>query len=362
MPRLYQQRLSPECVSIVIPVYNGGKAFEHCLESVSCSISRPMEVIVVDDGSSDQSAVLARGLGYRVISTSGRCGPATARNLGAKHARGELLFFVDADCSIKPDTIDKLGAIFSDHPAIDAIVGSYDETPSAPGLLSQYKNLLHHYMHQTSGSEGSTFWGACGAIRREVFEEFGGFDRTYSKASIEDIELGYRLVAAGRKIRMCPELQVTHHKRWQPLNLFYTDVFLRAIPWSKLILKSSGMNNSLNTSIAARLRVALSGLIVASLVGALFLPALLWLAVILVGILIVADWSILNWFYRKKGFWFTAAILPWHWLSHFYSGVSFAWVASMHTLDNLCGSKTQTDAQNLEENLIEAAAERSIST
>lgn len=328
-------------ISIIVPVYNGGKAFEHCLDSLKSLEPPPLEIIVVDDGSTDQSALLAARQGFRVISTSGRSGPANARNLGAKHAQGDLLFFVDADCSVMPDTIQRVKIIVGKNPYLDAFVGSYDDSPTAEGLLSKYKNLLHHYMHQKSGPVGSTFWGACGVIRRDIFEQFGGFNRTYSKASIEDIELGCRLIAAGKKIGMCPELQLTHHKRWRPLNLLYTDIFLRAIPWSRLILRSQKMENSLNTSKAARVRVFLSGLIVALVFGSLFFPSLLWLVAAASVILLSVDWPILSWFYQKKGLWFTLSIVPWHWFSHFYSGVSFAVAASMHAVDSMMGTEAK---------------------
>ena len=127
----------PEKVSVVIPVYNGGKAFQHCLNSLSLASPAPDEIIVVDDGSTDESALVARRLGIEVLSTSGRMGPAEARNIGAKHAKGQILFFVDADCSVKPDAIQQIHAILEEDPQVDAIVGSYDDAPSANGLLSQ---------------------------------------------------------------------------------------------------------------------------------------------------------------------------------------------------------------------------------
>ena len=73
--------------------------------------------------------------------------------------------------------------------------------PRLQGVVSQYRNLLHHFVHQHGNSEASTFWAGCGAIRRSVFEEMGGFDeQRFPTPSIEDIELGYRLRQAGHRI------------------------------------------------------------------------------------------------------------------------------------------------------------------
>ena len=189
-------------ISVIVPVYNGEDTLRVCLGSIEKACPRPDQVIVVDDGSTDRSAHIAQEMGFKVISTAGRTGASNARNLGARHAIGDVLLFVDADCSVKQDVIGRVRSLVENHTDTDAFVGSYDDAPTAKNMLSQYKNLLHHLTHQMSAPEGHTFWGACGVIRRAAFEQLGGFDRRYSKASIEDIELGYRLKAAGKKIRM----------------------------------------------------------------------------------------------------------------------------------------------------------------
>jgi cellulose synthase/poly-beta-1,6-N-acetylglucosamine synthase-like glycosyltransferase len=80
-----------------------------------------------------------------------------------------VLFFVDADVMVSPDAIERVLGYFHREPEIDALFGSYDDQPAEPNFLSQYRNLLHHYVHQCGREEASTFWGACGAIRRDVF-------------------------------------------------------------------------------------------------------------------------------------------------------------------------------------------------
>ncbi len=330
-------------VAVVIPVYNGGAAFEQCIASVLAANPAPDEIIVVDDGSTDKSCEIARREGIRLIHTGRQQGPAVARNLGVQSAKSDWIFFIDADVTITPKTVDILKSKIANDQTIDALIGSYDNSPGAPNLLSQYKNLLHHYTHQQSSAEGFTFWGACGAIRRNVFLEQGGFDESYLLPSIEDIELGYRLNAANYKIAVYHDLQVKHLKRWDSASLLRTDVFQRAIPWSKLLLKYGQMKNSLNLSHWCRARVAVSGLIVLFATLGIVWPGMLWVATGLMVTLLILDFPVLNWFRRERGLLFALRIIPWHWFSHFYSGVAFAVVLADQQLMKLNG-KILSDA------------------
>ncbi|HTA46701.1 MAG TPA: glycosyltransferase family 2 protein [Bryobacteraceae bacterium] len=244
-------------ISVVIPVYNGGDFLRQCLESLAQSAERPFETIVIDDGSTDDSVKIAKEFGVTVLSTEGRCGPARARNIGAKVANGDVLFFVDSDVCVYPETLSSIAIEFTRDPKVDAIMGSYDRWPSAQNFMSQYRNLMHHYVHQQSKRDATTFWAGCGSIRRNVFMEFGGFDEMYRSPAIEDIELGYRLAAAGRKLILCSNIQVKHLKRWGLRSTIKTDFFYRALPWSELTLQSGSMPNDLNLRISQRISVAL---------------------------------------------------------------------------------------------------------
>lgn len=244
-------------ISVVIPVYNGGDFLRQCLTSLAGSTQKPLECIVVDDGSTDDSVAIAKELGATVLSTEGRCGPARARNIGAKAASGDVLFFVDSDVCVYPETLSSIDLEFTRDPQVDAIMGSYDRWPSAQNFMSQYRNLMHHYVHQRSKREATTFWAGCGSIRRDVFMQFNGFDEMYKSPAIEDIELGYRLAAAGRKLILCGNIQCKHLKRWGIRSVIKTDFFYRALPWSELTLQSGSMPNDLNLRISQRISVAL---------------------------------------------------------------------------------------------------------
>jgi GT2 family glycosyltransferase len=137
------------------------------------------------------------------------------------------------------------------------VFGSYDAQPRAKGTVSQFRNLLHHFVYQQGNREAATFWAGCGAVRRTVFEEIGGFDqKRFRYPSIEDIELGYRLRRAVFNILLDKSLQGTHLKPTL-LSFIKTDIVRRAVPWSWLILETKRLPNDLNLSLHQRASFAL---------------------------------------------------------------------------------------------------------
>jgi GT2 family glycosyltransferase len=323
-------------ITVVVPVRNGGRLLEQCLRRLQGSRHRPLECIVVDDGSTDDSAECARRFGARVLATDGKRGPAHARNLGARVARGDVLLFVDADVCVRRDTTARVRSAFARDRELDALIGSYDDQPSAPNFASQYKNLLHCFVHQNARRSASTFWSGCGAIRRTIFLAHGGFDESYDRPAIEDIELGARLCRAGNKVVLDPELRVKHLKRWDLGTLIRSDVFDRALPWTELILREGHMPNDLNLEVKQRATVALSLLAPVLVVGALLAPSaaiaalLAAAAVCALGATIVLDAPFYRFLASRRGVLFAIAAMPLHLLYHFYSGVAFGVGVALH--------------------------------
>lgn len=317
-------------ISVVIPVYNGGANFRRCLSSVAEAVPPPTEVIVVSDGDTDGSWRLAEASGAQVLREPASRGPARARNLGGLAARGEILFFVDADVTIPRDAVGRVAAAFRGEPGLAAVFGTYDDEPAATNFLSQYKNLLHHYVHQTGREEASTFWGACGAIRREVFLALGGFDEGYRWPSIEDVELGYRLKQAGHRIRLCKALQVKHLKRWGVASLLKSDFLHRAIPWTELILRDHGFIDDLNLRHSSRVSVLLTCGLLGALVGARWWRGSLAVAAAISLALLALNADLYLFFRRKRGLQFALQAIAWHWLYYLYSSIAFAIGAVRH--------------------------------
>ena len=310
-------------ISAIVPVHNGGEHFHRCLTSLTRTTPPPHEIIVVADGATDGSWQMAETFGARVIKLPVSGGPGRARNHGASAATGEVLLFVDSDVAVPPDTVGKVAALFREDPSLAALFGSYDDEPGATNFLSQYKNLLHHYVHQTAREKASTFWGACGAIRREVFLALDGFDEAYRHPSIEDIELGYRLKQARHIIRLCKELQVKHLKHWGALSLLKSDIFDRALPWTQLILRRRHLLNDLNLSVSSRVSALLSFALLASLAAAWWRIEF-FISAAGSGLLLYAlNAPLYRFFRRKRGFRFALQAAVWHWFYYLYSAIAF---------------------------------------
>ena len=282
-------------IAVVIPAHNCSLYLARSLEAISLSADLPDECIVVDDGSTDDTAEVARSfsggvLRVKVLSTGGRRGPAYARNLGARASESDLIWFIDSDVCAHIETLGGIRSIFERDSELAALIGCYDDSPECNDFVSQYKNLMHHHVHQRSRESATTFWSGCGAIRRTVFLEMAGFnDVEYRRPSIEDIELGYRMRARGCKMILDREIQVKHLKRWTFWSLVKSDIRDRGIPWTELILRRQDMPDDLNLEISQRVSVALVFLLLLGAMalsmkwGAYFLLPLFAVVMLMVG-------------------------------------------------------------------------------
>jgi GT2 family glycosyltransferase len=315
-------------VSIVVPAYDNAAELEECLRSLIPGGAH--EIIVVDDGSTDDTGGVAARSGVKVLRLDRNSGAGAARNHGARQATGDVLLFVDSDVVVAPDTVARVTRVFEERPEVAAVFGSYDAAPRAPGVVSQFRNLLHHFVHQQGEREASTFWAGCGAVRRAVFEESGGFDTGSYTRAIEDIELGYRLREAGHRILLDKDLTVMHLKRWTLASFLRTDVLYRAVPWSRLILQRRLRLDHLNLKPAHRVSVALTLIVVASLVLSPLAPLMLALAGAAIVGLLVANRELLRFFARTRGLGFAAGSVPLLLLHYLASGVGYLWVWTGH--------------------------------
>lgn len=328
-------------LAVIVPVHDGGEDIFLCLAALIGAEQSPHDILVIDDASSDGAArTAARTHGTRHVSlVGGPHGPARARNEGARIAADEgadAFVFIDADVIVHEAAIARFRELLATSPDTAAAFGSYDDSPPAPGCVSQYKNLLHHRMHQTGASEACTFWSGCGCVRRDAFLATGGFDERFGRASIEDVDLGLRLTDAGYRVRLCPEILCSHRKAWSLSGWLRTDIFLRALPWSRLLVaRRQGIPDSLNLGRRERVSAGLA-LVVALSALALPLapaPAAIALIVALSGFVLLQR-DLLGFFARRRGLAFAAAATLMHLCYFVCSSVVFAGVCLATLLGN----------------------------
>lgn len=322
---------SPErpILSVILPVRDGEYYLAASLPALRASdMPRSQwELVVIDDSSRDRSADLAARYADRVVRLSdGPYGPAFARNRGAEIARGDFLVFVDADVCVHPDALRRVIETFEREPDVSAVFGAYDFTPTAGGLVSQYRNLLHRFVHQRDAGDAVTFWAGCGAMRSSVFAECGGFDEgEYGITSVEDIELGYRLSALGHRIVLQPEIQGKHIKRWTLRNMIVTDVRRRGIPWMRLLL-SRGLPPpaTLNVRLSEQVCTALVVVGCLSLLAWLWSGGRTWLTVTAGAVIAIfaINGPLLAWFARHRGWGFALRAMPLRLLYYALNAVS----------------------------------------
>ena len=291
------------------------------------------EIVVSIDGDSmgaddDRTGEVALEHADTVVRLPGKPrGPAYARNRASEVARGDILVFVDSDVCVHPDTLRRFLETFDARPGVAAVFGSYDDRPDAPQIVSQYRNLLHHYVHQQGGGDAETFWAGCGAVRASVFQEVGKYDEWhFSRPQIEDIELGRRLRGAGYRIMLDPMIQACHLKRWKLKDILSSDLRNRGVPWTRLILHEgpSPGAGALNLSPVHRLCVALTwiafGLLPASFVFGTPWPV--GASAALLAMVVALNFRFFGTLWRSAGWQVAMGSIPLHVLFYFWNGLS----------------------------------------
>lgn len=203
--------------TVIVPVYNGATTIERCLNALAEQTMAPerYEIVVVNDGSVDNTAGVITAwaqahpqIRCRLVDQKNQ-GPAAARNHGAQVAQSDLLLFTDADCAPRPDWIAVMGAAFADESVIGA-KGAYltQQQGLAPRFVqAEYEDRYDRMRDQPQIDFIDTY---SAGYRREIFLANGGFDTTFTTASVEDQEFSFRLAQKGYRLIFVPEARVYH--------------------------------------------------------------------------------------------------------------------------------------------------------
>ena len=339
-------------VSVIVPGLNASSTLGACLSSLRGQDwpGNLYELIYVDDDSSDRSPEIAGAFVDRLVRLTGPArGPAGARNMGVESSSGEILVFIDADVVAPAHTISSLLKPLVEDSGLSAVFGSYDREPAQQTFVSLYRNLFHHYIHQISSAEASTFWAGCGAVRRISFEKVGGFDADrYQSPMIEDIELGHRMRAAGMRIRLERTIQVKHLKKWHVFDIIRADIFHRGIPWMELLLNERGRSGEigdLNLKHAAALSIPLVWTALALILFSYRFFALLPVSLLLLGICVLINFPTYAFFFRVRGLRFALMTIPMQLLYHGCNGVSVLGGLLSHVMMRNRPSKRKASAR-----------------
>jgi glycosyltransferase involved in cell wall biosynthesis len=231
----------PLRVSVVIPNYNYAKTLGLCLAAVRAQTYPVAEVIVVDDGSTDDSVAIAQSYGARVLRTGGNYGPPKARNIGAEQAAGDVLLFIDSDVALEPDATQIAVDMLTADPRVAAVCGAYTAQPLIrDSRIEEYRCLQLAYWVGHDGPINTTFTAIL-AVRADAFAEIGGFNPDLPHT--ENADFGHRLNR--RHKVMLTHRMLGSHDHDDTWRMLLGKLFIRARLHVPLYLRNPGFEGGL---------------------------------------------------------------------------------------------------------------------
>ena len=310
---MYKKEKPWSLVSFIVPARNAAATLQPVLRAVAQYDDQPCEIIVVDDGSTDRTAIIAERLATRVIRSDRSHGPADARNRAAKTARGQILFFIDADIRVTVPMIKRVVALTRLHPECLGVSTAVSRKPLNRGFFPRFRALQECYDHEESldSAEPAEFpfiHTRFGTLRKADFDAVGGFDPRFRTPGMEDLDLSLRLWGH-RRFLYVSDVRVRHHWRKGFVALFrrcFSDSFL----WARRIRPHPGSFTKVPAP-ARRGTAALAGfgalflILFAFLLPGLVPPGALAAGAILLTAHVILNWPVYRYFKRKAGLLFT---------------------------------------------------------
>ena len=239
-------------MSVVVPVYNSSRTVKLCIEAVFNQDYENYEVIVIDDCSSDSSVEIKKNLKkkknkFRFIQLKENKGPAYVRNLGAKKGLGDIIVYADSDLAMHEDCLKLFNKKFLENPDIASVAGIYSKKPLIKtNSIQNYKLLQEHFWRFSSPQYISSVWVSLGAIKRDMFKQFQGFNEKYKKADVEDVEFGNK-IAKKYKIFKDNSIQGDHDSDYL-ITTILLKTFKRSSQLVRIFLTNRGFENNYATS------------------------------------------------------------------------------------------------------------------
>lgn len=296
-------------ISVIVPTFNSQDNISNCLKALeNQTLNRNFyEVIVVDDGSTDRTCEIVKTFPNVRLVESVHGGPSEARNLGAKMASGEYLLFTDSDCTPTSKWIKEITSYFTDVNII-GVKGVYQSNQKS--VVARFVQLEYQYKYQRMARDEFIDFidTSSAAYRRDVFLKNGGFDTSFTRASVEDQELSFRLNQKGYHMVFAPGAAVFHQHDQDILDYwrrkygigYWKAYMLRWLPQKTF--------SDSHTPISQRLQIGFLGLAVILFFGGFFVSQLMWGSLIAFCLFILSGFPF--WFYVVKNDFLIAIIYP----------------------------------------------------
>jgi glycosyltransferase involved in cell wall biosynthesis len=277
------------------------------LDSIYQQAVEDMEVIIVDDCSTDDTVEIVKKYPVRVIELEKNVGPAKARNIGAREAKGDIIFFLDADVIVLDGTIQEVKDYFDKNPAANCVIGICATEPLNKGFVPAYMAMFE-YIHLIGTPENkvSVFAPRCGALRRDFFLKIGGYNESYKGADVEDFELARRInrtdcIILNQKIR------VRH--QFATFQQAIKNYFKRAVMWVHLFFREKKLDNAGPTAPGNGIAALCAFTSFLTIFVIPFFPAAAYGFIVLLVIFFLANTRWWNFMRREAGFLFALKAL-----------------------------------------------------
>lgn len=226
-----------------------------CLEAAFSSEYKNFEVVVVDDHSDDSSLEIIRMFPCTLISLEQRSGTSKARNTGARHSRGDVIFFIDADCLLEKDTLSIVNRTVSEAGPDVVIGGTYSRMPFDRTFFSIFQSVFVNYSETKNVRNPDYIAAHAMVVDAGTFEKSGGFPEVFLPI-IEDVEFTHRLKREGCRLLMNPDIQVRHifnFSLWKSLK----NAYRKTMYWNIYSLRNKDLfTDSGSASVELKTNVA----------------------------------------------------------------------------------------------------------
>lgn len=279
--------------TVIIPAYNSGSSIERCLGSLLNQDYPNIEVILVDDCSTDDTSALASAMGVKIISNSRNYGAGHSRNVGVEHASSDIIIFMDSDVVINRDGVSRIVKDLLTIPSIFIVYSKYSENTKHLNFISDFKNLdlvYRGFFYREYAPYGSTNFMA---IRKDVFLKAKGFNPSFF---VEDIEFTYRVCKGENKVFLDKNLEVDHIKRYTLYTMLKTD--FKRVSSMMDVKKQYPKDNALCTegiTLPYYINVLLPVLIIISFIFKI------WLSLFLIIGFGINNQGFMRYLFRKRG-------------------------------------------------------------